>query len=881
MGLIPEPIFFAEVKKNSGAKRKLINIASDESETLELEIRSVDRPEWIEIEELKEGTKVVFKPQQRRRFIVNLNTTHRYFPEDKCLDEKIVYEFEDDTILELPITIGKIDSEVSVYPGIYALDFGTSNSCFGWKNRFDATQDPTEVFRPAKTSEEIPSCLFFKDVAHRQKPKYVIGTEALYDIKEFSHQTYSYFMSIKRLLGSDREFYVLDDHAGLHHENRQQWTVEEICSFIIEEILKRAEADVGGKIERVVATYPTLYSIRKKNALRRAFGRAFKRLGVEMQDDSLILNLDEANAAAFNFIYETLLEEFRSMDITERQTFLLSYDFGGGTTDVSLLDVKISRDEQGKIYINTDLKGVTGDLFYGGDNVTLSLFRILKTKLALAINEKKREARQAKEATQRQEADIWAGNKAPKAAEPEDDIWGSGGSGDDDIWSGGAAEKKEEETKPSEEAAADPDLENIENKEDPDAYESYFVRLDTWAEVFERSCREEVDFRELYEERCKDLGRPFDRRELEQLINTIECIIPTKFRDYRDVDPFKEATAKELFYELWHEAETLKIMLVASKDREVKISNVLKKTACYTGVDPMLFNEAVKISMDELDARVSPDIERNIKKAFNLYTSSLAGEQKGIRVRSKSKNVTAKLKVLLAGNSSKLPIVRDRVLSIFNLDESDLHLNPRRLKKAVAQGACEEYSILKEFGEGGLINYNSNDFLERFPYSVGLYHKDLALVGYKGGFCPIFTRGDGKGTAVTLDSESNFLIHDKLTDLALYADYHDGTGPVYLGKVDFRNPLDKEYEPEEEEGAEAAVAEAGDPFADDDEPAAAPEAAGPVAPEEPQKPLFRLRFMIRDDREIQVADLQTLKMFQFEQVDEEVTAERDPFSGVH
>ncbi len=873
MGLIPEPIFFDEVQKNSGAKRKLINIASDEADPLTLTIRSVDRPEWIEIEELKEGTELTFQPNQRKRYIVNLNTTHRYFPSEKCLDEKIVYEFEDDTILELPITIGKINDDVTIYPGIFALDFGTSNSCFGWKNRYDATQDPAEVFRPAHTSEEIPSCIFFKDVAHRQRPKFVIGTEALYDIKEFSHQTYSYFMSIKRLMGSDRNFFVLDDHAGLHHENRQEWNVEQVCSFIIEEILKRAEADVGGKITRVVATYPTLYSIRQKNALRRAFSRAFKRLGVEMQDDTLVLNLDEANAAAFNFIYEHLLEEFRSLDISERQTFLLSYDFGGGTTDVSLLDVKISRDEQGKIYINTDLKGVTGDLFYGGDNVTLALFRILKTKLALAISELKRQVREAKQETQRREGDVWSGRTEKAEENAEDDIWGAGGGNEDDIW--GGAEEKPEEKQAIIEETVDPDLENIENKVDPDQYASYFVHLDKWKDVFERTCNEEVDFRQLYEERCQDEGRPFDRRELAELLNTIELIIPTKFRDYRDVDPFKEATAKELFYELWHEAETLKIMLVASKSREVKISNVLKKTARYTGVDPMLFNQTVSLTMDQLEALISPAVEGNIRKAFNLYKNSLKGDSKGIMVRSKSKNVTARLKVLLAGNSSKLPIVRDRVLSIFNLDESDLHLNPRRLKKAVSQGACEEYSILKEFGEGGLINYNSNDFLERFPYSVGLYHKDLALVGYKGGFCPIFSRGASKGDVVVLDNESNFLIHNKLTDLALYADFHDGTGPTYLGRVDFRKPLDDEYVPDEEEAKEGG---GDDPFADEAE---AEEGGEEQEAGEAAKSLFRLKFMVLDDREMQVADLQTNKLYQFEQIDDEVTPELDPFSGVH
>lgn len=874
MGLIPEPIYFSEVKKNSGAKRKLINIGNDEPTAVELKVRRVDRPEWIEIEEIKEGSELKFKANERKRFIVNLNTTHRYFPEDKSLDEKIIFEFEDDTLLELPITIGKIDSTVSIFPGIFAMDFGTTNTCYAWKNRYDANQEPDEVFRPAKTSEEIPSCIFFKDVAHRNKPKYVIGTEALYDIKEFSHQTYSYFMSLKRLMGTEKAFFVLDDHAGLHHENRQEWNVEEVCSFIIEEILNRASQDVGGKITRVVATYPTLYSIRKKNAVRRVFARAFKRMGVEMEEDSLVLHLDEANAAAFNFIYENLLEEFRSLDISEKQTYLLSYDFGGGTTDVSLLDVKISRDEQGKIYINTDLKGVTGDLYFGGDNVTLEVFRMLKTKLALAVAEKRLEERQAKLEVKKQEEDIWSSNKKSKAKnqEPEDDIWGYGASKkDDDIW-GGAAEAKKDDSKAkkAEEApaVADPELENIENREDPDSYDQALSRLSQWKDVFARSVREDVDFRELYESQCKEQGKPFDRRELEQLKNAVEAVIPTKYAVYQDSDPFKEATSKELFYELWHEADTLKIMLVSSKNPEVKVANVLKKTAKYVGVDPMIFNKAVSFTMAELEGRIAATVEKNINKAYELYNSALKGESKGIIVHAKNKNVTAKLKVLLAGNSSMLPIVKDRFLSIFKLDESDLHMNPKRLKKSVAQGACEEYSLLKEFGQGGLINYNSNDFLNRFPYSVGLYHKDLALVGYKGGFCPIFKRGDGEGTTVTLDSGSNFLIHEKLTDLALYADYHDGTGPVYLGRVDFKKALPEEYV---EEDGDAAQAES-DPFADEGD--AKKDDAKPAEP-------FRMRFKILEDREIRVINLKSRKQFVFEQHDEEVTPDRNPFSGMH
>ena len=60
-----------------------------------------------------------------------------------------------------------------------------------------------------------------------------------------------------------------------------------------------------------MATYPTLYSKHKCDSLLGAYKEAFSLMGREWNDDRVKLVMDEANAAAFNYIYGDLLEVFK------------------------------------------------------------------------------------------------------------------------------------------------------------------------------------------------------------------------------------------------------------------------------------------------------------------------------------------------------------------------------------------------------------------------------------------------------------------------------------------------------------------------------------------------------------------------------------------
>lgn len=841
MSVVPEPIFFPTVKRGEGAKRVLIALRNDENRDVTHEVTNLTGPEWIDIEGIQRGSKISFRKGEKKQFVVNLNTTHVFFPAaSRVTDERVTLTLDDQWTLQIPITIQEIINREDVFNGVFSLDFGTTNSCYAWKARHLPGKDPSKLMGPAATSPEIPSLVFFTDVSHPTRPRYHVGVEAQHDIREASHRTYAYFMGVKRLLGMDRKFVVMDERAGFSPEHRREWSVEEIASFYVEALLRQAQADLGGSIKRVVATYPTLFSKSRREALKRVIEAAMQRLGVSVGPETVEVRLDEANSAAFNYIYGPMLDEFRSQAVRQRKAHLLAFDVGGGTIDVSLLDVQIVRDETHRITVNTELLGVTGEPFFAGDNVTLAAFKLLKEKIALEV------ARERAPKPAPKEPDVWAAASASKAKDDEEFDWNR-------------IVPEEAKDRPPPWKSDDVD---IENRDDPNAYAEAARTLLDHEEVLRLSWRTGLSLADAFDHWCRDAGRPTDRFLLQRIEGAIETLVPTRFARYQDADPFKEKAAREIFYELWQEAETMKVLLVGAVSGTGRVQGVLRRVAAYSQVDPKVLNDRVEGSLAELDLRVRPRLEAAVRKAHTLYRTALNVPAGDIVVRGETAEEKP-LKVIVTGNGSKLPLVRRLIDEVFRLDETQVHYAPGRLKTAVAQGACEEEHLRREFGEAGLIRYASRDFLESLPYTVGLYNPELSLVGYEGGFCPVFKRGSPIGTRVVVDEKSNFLIHKKMTDLALYADYGDGAGPVYLGRVDLRKPGEAGGAPVDRSAATIVIRPVG-------ETTAGAEASG-----------FALALEVVKDRDIVVTNLGTGERYLMESSERFLPPEDNPFSGIH
>lgn len=789
MALIPEPIFYNSLRRNSGAKRKLIHINNPDDEDVTVQVTDLEKPEWVELEGIYPGTDVVFKRKTRTPVVVNINTTHRYFPTGASRDEKIRIHFSNDTHLDVSITLPQIQETYDLFRGAFAVDFGTTNSCFGYKGGAAERGAVGSAGSMAKASAEIPSVIFFHDVSDARHPKFSIGTEARFDIKENSWQTYSYSLSVKRMLGQGKTQLVLDRLAGVKREHQREWSYEQIASFIIREIIERAQEEIGGKITSVIATFPPMFSSDRKDAIRSIFTSAFKDLGVETTPEDIVMHLDEANAAAFNYIYGTMLDEFRRFQIRERECDLLSYDFGGGTIDISLVGVKIERDaESGKIAINTRLKGLSGEANYGGDNVTLDVFSMLKKCMALKASE----ARESEFIVSETEGE---GGDEDGASSAADDIWASLAAGDDDkdddagdIWGDDADADEAKADAAAEEE--DEELRGFQNNEPPEAYVEALKTLHEEREIIESTITSLQSIHEATSAKEKADGTYVSsdqtKARAEAIEAAIETILPTRYRLYEDRDPHKVEIARKLFHELWHEADLIKIRMSVNKNGQAELAGTMKKAAKYCGIDPVKFNE-LAFEMKQLEAQIGATVEATFRKAKALYDGAQASMVGGLVLGTESGDAP-ELRVLLFGNSSNLPIVRRKALEVFGIDQQYLVMDKELLKSSVARGACEEQALRKAFGKGGLIQYDPAGFLDRIPYAVGLCHSDLGLMGFEKGFCPIFDRGVEVGSVTILTPESNFLIHDKMTDLAVFTDYKDGSDPMYQGWFDFTSP---------------------------------------------------------------------------------------------
>lgn len=148
--------------------------------------------------------------------------------------------------------------------------------------------------------------------------------------------------------------------------------------------------------QRLVLTCPTTFNRTEVEELKRAAYHAYRRFmgeTIRTEPTQAEVNriiwrvIDEASAAAFYFVYKDFLRREVPGRIPGFQYLypdgltLLLYDCGGGTTDLAL--VRVTANETNKI--DFKVLGRAGHRMFGGDAMTIAVFRILKAKIAQKI----------------------------------------------------------------------------------------------------------------------------------------------------------------------------------------------------------------------------------------------------------------------------------------------------------------------------------------------------------------------------------------------------------------------------------------------------------------------------------------------------------------
>lgn len=178
---------------------------------------------------------------------------------------------------------------------IIGIDLGTTNSCVAIMEG-----DNPIVLENPEGKRTTPSVVAFKN------GEIIVGEAA----KRQAVTNPDTIVSIKRLMGTKKTVKA----------NGKEYKPEEVSAMILQYLKKYAEDKTGQKISRAVITVPAYFN----DAERQATKAAGKIAGLEVER---IINEPTAAALAYG------------IDKLDKEQKVLVYDLGGGTFDVSVLDI--------------------------------------------------------------------------------------------------------------------------------------------------------------------------------------------------------------------------------------------------------------------------------------------------------------------------------------------------------------------------------------------------------------------------------------------------------------------------------------------------------------------------------------------------------------
>jgi molecular chaperone DnaK len=231
---------------------------------------------------------------------------------------------------------------------IIGIDLGTTNSCVAIPQ-----SGTTKIIENAEGARVTPSYVSFKDgvekhmVGNAAKRQSVTDpTNTLYATKRFmGHKANDAVVKncnvsykITKAGNGDVRFTITQDGK------EKQVSPEECASIILQKLKQTAEDYLGEKVTKAVITVPAYFN----DAQRQATKDAGKIAGLEV-----LRIINEPTAAALAY----------GMDKKQGDRTIAVYDLGGGTFDVSIIEIaEVDGDHQFEVL------ATNGDTFLGGED---------------------------------------------------------------------------------------------------------------------------------------------------------------------------------------------------------------------------------------------------------------------------------------------------------------------------------------------------------------------------------------------------------------------------------------------------------------------------------------------------------------------------------
>ena len=241
---------------------------------------------------------------------------------------------------------------------IIGIDLGTTNSCVSVMEGGEA-----KVIPNPEGNRTTPSVVAFKNgeriVGDAAKRQLITNKDTVY--------------SIKRLMGTNQKVTL----------EGKEYTPQEVSAMILSYLKSYAEAYLGEKVEKAVITVPAYFN----DAQRQATKDAGKIAGLDVVR---IINEPTASALAFGSDKESSKEQK-----------ILVYDLGGGTFDVSILDIADGTFE---------VLSTNGDTHLGGDDFDEAIINWLadnfKRENNIDLRQDKMALQRLKEAAEKAKKDL-------------------------------------------------------------------------------------------------------------------------------------------------------------------------------------------------------------------------------------------------------------------------------------------------------------------------------------------------------------------------------------------------------------------------------------------------------------------------------------------
>lgn len=240
---------------------------------------------------------------------------------------------------------------------IIGIDLGTTNSCVAV---FEG--DAPKVIANPEGSRTTPSAVMKKKTG-----EIIVGEKA-----KRAAMTEKVILSVKRLMGTNEKVEVGD----------KKCTPEEVSAMILTNLKETAEAYLGEKVTEAVITVPAYFN----DAQRQATKNAGKIAGLDVKR---IINEPTAAALAYG------------LDKQDKTEQILVYDLGGGTFDVSILEIGDGVFE---------VKSTSGNNKLGGDDFDEKIMDYLvaefKKENSIDLSKDKMAMQRVKDAAEKAKKDL-------------------------------------------------------------------------------------------------------------------------------------------------------------------------------------------------------------------------------------------------------------------------------------------------------------------------------------------------------------------------------------------------------------------------------------------------------------------------------------------